>query len=190
MLGRVAATVALIALMGCAGMAPAGRTAQREAASMDHPAPVTPPSNTLAPPTHTSSAAPAYSEPALAPPPPMQSAQSAPIQAQRQTSPPPVAAPNVAVATPPPPTPHDSGDVVVHGSVPEQQIQPPNGDPRSIAERREDIRNWDHCVMQVMAQQGDPNQVESDSPEDICSRRLGQSSRNSVPQSRMQRPRL
>jgi hypothetical protein len=171
MLGRVAATIALVALMGCAGLEPAGRTAQREEAGMARPAPVTPPpSTTLPPPTHTTTA-PAYT--------------------QAQTAEPQVAAPNVAVATPPPPPPpRDPGDVVVHGSVPEQQVQPPNGDPRSIAERREDIRNWDHCVMQVMARQGDPNQVETDSPEDICSRQLGQSSRNAVPQSRMQRPRL
>jgi hypothetical protein len=187
MLGRVAATIALVALMGCAGLEPAGRTAQREEAGMARPAPVTPPpSTTLPPPTHTTTA-PAYSQPAPAPPPP----QSAPAQTQAQTAEPQVAAPNVAVATPPPPPPpRDPGDVVVHGSVPEQQVEPPNGDPRSIAERREDIRNWDHCVMQVMARQGDPNQVETDSPEDICSRQLGQSSRNAVPQSRMQRPRL
>lgn len=175
MIGRLAAAVALVMLTGCAGMEPAGRTAQREQAGMASPAPITPPTNSLPPPTHVTSA------------PPLAQAQA---PTQTQTTQPPVAAPNVAVATPPPTPPRDPSDVVVHGSVPEQQVQPPNGDPRSIAERREDIRNWDHCVMQAMAQQSDPNQLEMDSPEDICSRRLGQSSRNAVPQSRMQRPRL
>jgi len=66
-------------------------------------------------------------------------------------------------------------------------VRPPNGDPRSIAERREDIQNWDHCVMQAMAQQSDPNRPTVDTPEDICAQRLGQSSRNAVPQSRLQR---
>lgn len=186
MLGRLAATVALVALASCAGLEPAGRTAQRQA-EMSAPAPVTPPpsaTQTLPPPQPVARPAPQVSQAAPPPPPPVSA--PAPMQAQAQ-----VAAPNVAVATPPPPPPpRDPSDVVVHGSAPEQQVQPPRGDPRSLAERREDIQNWDHCVMQVMAQQGDPNQVQSDSPEDICSRRLGQASRNALPQSRIQRPRL
>ncbi|MFT3728776.1 MAG: hypothetical protein QM759_13210 [Terricaulis sp.] len=197
MLGRLAATMALVALAGCAGMEPAGRTAQREAEA-SRPAPVMPPSSReLPPPTHATAPPPRMVEAAPAPPPPVSPpvtsapVTSAPVTtAQAQAPTPSVAAPQVAVPVPPRPTPQDPNDVIVHGSTPEQQVRPPNGDPRSLAERREDIQNWDHCVMQVMAQQSDPNQVETQSPEDVCSRRLGQASRNALPQSRIQRPRL
>jgi hypothetical protein len=164
MLGRLAATVALVALAGCAGLQPAGRTAQRQAeAEASYPAPVTPPpSSTLPPP--------------------------APVQMQ---TPPPVAAQNVTVAAPTPPPsppahPRDPNEVTVTGTAPEQQVRPPNGDPRSVAERREDIRNWDHCVMQQLAQNSDPNQPTLETPEDVCSHQLGQASRNAVPASRLQ----
>jgi hypothetical protein len=184
MLGRLAASVALMALAACAGMAPAGRTAQRQA-DVSAPAPVMPADTRELPPPspHATSPTPqAAPAPALAPPQTEAQAQTPPASA--------VAAPGVTASPPPPsPPPRDPGDVVVHGSVPEQQVRPPNGDPRSISERREDIRNWDHCVMQVMAQQSDPNQVQTQSPEDVCSRQLGQSSRNAVPQTRLQQPR-
>lgn len=181
MLGRVAAAVALVALMGCAGMEPAGRTAQREA-GMSQPAPVAPPTNALPPPSRTMTPPPAMSQPAPAPPPP----QSTPVQAAPAQ--PSVAAPNVAVERPPAPPERDPNEVTVQGAAPEQQVRAPNGDPRSLAERREDIRNWDHCVMGVMGQHNDPNQVQTDSPEDVCSQRLGQSSRNAVPRSRIVHP--
>jgi hypothetical protein len=182
MLGRIAAMVALIALAACAGMEPAGRTAQREG-HVYEPAPTPPPRTESLPPPAPAAAPPSVSSSAL--PPPRSMTQSpAP-----SSSVPPVAAANVAVTAPPPPPPRDPNAVVVHGSVPEEQVRPPNGDPRSISERREDIQNWDHCVMQVMAQQSDPNRPETDTPEDVCSQRLGQSSRNAVPQSRLQRAR-
>jgi hypothetical protein len=111
-----------------------------------------------------------------------------PMQQQAQVTAPPVAAPSVAVpVTPPPPAP-DNDTVTVTGPV-ARQVLPPHGDPRSVAERREDVTNWDHCVMQVQATyQGDPMEPETETPEDVCAHQLGMSNRDAVPASRLINP--
>jgi hypothetical protein len=102
-----------------------------------------------------------------------------------------VAAPGVSAAPAPAPQPAqadaDDGDIVVPGQR-ESQVPPPGGDPRSTAERVEDIRRWDTCVMQVQnAFDRDPMRPQLTSPEEYCSETLGMSSRTSVPDSRLQR---
>lgn len=172
MLGRYAAIAALIALAGCAGFQSAGRNSGRGAtepiptsAPMPRAAPVAPPPSYVAPP------------PSQTPP-----AQTA--QAQQ----PPVAAPSVSVAPPPPaPRADDNADVTVQA--PARQVQAPRGDPRSVSERREDIQRWDTCVMQVQqTYASDPLEPETETPEEVCRRQLGQADRSAVPTSRLVRP--
>jgi hypothetical protein len=161
MMGRPAVLAALIALAGCAGVEPVGRNAQRA------PAPVA----------------------AEAPPQPAPSAVSPPPQA-----PPPAqaAAPQAAPApTPTPPTETASAEednaIVVPGQR-DVQVPPPAGDPRSVAERTEDVRAWDQCVTQVQsAFEHDPMRPQLDSPEEYCSRSLGMANRMAVPESRRTR---
>ena len=159
MLGRLTATVAVVALLaGCGGFQSAGRNA-RDAAP--------PPPAASAP-----AQAPAYTPaPAQTPAPPAPS----------------VAAPNVSAPQPSPAPRRESasgGDIVVPGQV-ERQVPAPDGDPRSVAERAADIRAWDRCVMQVQgAAGGDPTRVQLDSPEEVCRGELGMSNRNAVPNSR------
>lgn len=115
-----------------------------------------------------------------APPPPTNTAPP--------TAAPPVAAPNVSVAAPPPPPRRDDdADIVVPG-VREQQVPEP-ADPRSNGERMEDIRAWDTCVMRVQGLAEDPTRPQLDTPEDVCRRSLGMSSRTGVPDSRRTRRR-
>lgn len=81
----------------------------------------------------------------------------------------------------------DDGSIVVPGT-PERPITPPPGDPRSVAERVEDIRAWDQCVSRAQAQfESDPMRPQLDSPEDVCSQSLGMANRNAIPESRRQR---
>jgi hypothetical protein len=100
-----------------------------------------------------------------------------------------VAAPNVSVPVAPAPAPQRGGDITVPGQV-EQQVPPPRGDPRTAAQRMEDIRNWDTCVMEIQRQsESDPTRPQLDSPEDYCAHALGQTERLAVPASRLERRR-
>ena len=174
MLGRYAAVAALIALAGCAGFESAGRNSSRGASE---PIPTAAPAPRAAPVAPPSS---------YVPPPPSQ-AQTSPVQTV-QAQQPPVAAPSVSVA-PPPPAPRAADDADVTVQAPARQVQAPRGDPRSVSERREDIQRWDTCVMQVQqTYASDPLEPETETPEEVCRRQLGQADRNAVPTSRLVRP--
>lgn len=187
MLGRTAVLAALIALAGCAGIEPAGRNAQRSSAPAPAPArvvaPAPAPQATL-PPPQTQAAAPAPAP--LAAPPPARTESVAP--------PTPALAPPVAasqVPAPPPSRPTrtttDDSTIVVPGQR-ETQVRPPNGDPRSNAERMEDIRAWDQCITASQAAfESDPMSPQLDTPEDYCRRSLGMANRTSMPISRLER---
>ena len=192
MLARLATAAALIALAGCAGLEPAGRNAQRA------PSPV------------ASAPAPRATPPAPAP------AQTSPPASTQQQSPAPVSTPSPVQAPPPavtlapaPQTPpaaiapeasapaptstetasrrSSDGDIVVPGQV-QQQVLPPQGDPRSTEERRADVRDWNQCVMQVQnAFDSDPMRPQLTTPEEYCSTSLGMTDRDSVPISRRRR---
>jgi hypothetical protein len=163
MLGRTAALAALIAVAGCAGMESAGRTAARA------PEPY-----------------------ASAPPPPATTAPAPAVAAPPPAVPPPVAAAPAPVADDPPATRASrggNGDIVVPGAR-ERQVEPPGGDPRSNAERMEDIRAWDRCVMRVQsAFDRDPMRPQLDSPEEYCRQSLGMADRTAIPESRLERRR-
>lgn len=107
-----------------------------------------------------------------------------PAPAPAPTPEPSVAAPNVAVETPPPPRPRSADDdVVVRGEY--RQIQPPEGDFRSRAQRNEDIRSWDQCVTVVQAAyERDPMRPQLETAEEYCSRSLGMADRTAMPESR------
>jgi len=193
MLGRIAVMAASIALVaGCAGMEPAGRNAQRSPA----PAPVTRQAPTPPPPAAT-----------LPPPQPSAPTQAAPPPARLEAPPPSSTAPTLATPAPStttrtitPSTPaapplsdvSDDGDldddsIVVPGQR-DVQVPPPGGDPRSNAERREDVRAWDRCVIGVQsAFESDPMRPQLTSPEEYCRESLGMSNRTAVPDSRRQR---
>lgn len=152
---RVGALVAALALTACAGVTPAGRNA----AGAD--APLEPP-------------------PAIAAPRPDTTPNPPPAQ------PAPVAAPNVSVPAPAPAPRRASGEdeIVIPGQA-QRQITPPNGDPRSRAERIEDVRAWDQCVTGVQAAfDGDPMRPQLQSPEEVCANSLGMAARDAVPESR------
>ncbi|HYD88702.1 MAG TPA: hypothetical protein VEA80_14605 [Vitreimonas sp.] len=182
MMRRVAIVAASIALAACAGLEPAGRNAGRAPA----------------PPPAASTAAPAQTAPTL--PPPQTGAQpsAAPttnpplVTAPAPTTTAPAAAPDVAA--PPPTQPRraqsDPDDAIVVPGQREQQVRPPAGDPRSIAERMEDVRAWDQCVMQVQsAFESDPMRPQLTSPEEYCRQSLGMADRLAVPASRRERRR-
>ncbi|MBS0385491.1 MAG: hypothetical protein JSS00_09090 [Proteobacteria bacterium] len=166
MLGRFAAAAALLALASCAGLEPAGRNAARNA----------------------SEAVPAAAPRTSAPIAPAPSSVSPPQSMQQTQAAPSVAAPSVTAPPPPPPARADQdSDVTVHA--PARQVEPPRGDPRSVAERREDIQTWDRCVLAVQqTYQADPTEPVLETPEDVCRRQLGQASRTAVPTSRLVRP--
>jgi hypothetical protein len=129
----------------------------------------------------TSPAAPAAA-PAVAP--------AATQPAESATPPAPVVAPEAgapaAAAATTPAT--GGGDEIVVPGGPELQVPPPAGDPRSMAERMEDIRAWDQCVTAVQAAyESDPMRPQLDTPEDYCSRSLGMTGRTAVPESRRRR---
>lgn len=116
--------------------------------------------------------------------PPPAAAETAPEAAPPEL--PPVAAPNISVAPAPAPPRRasDEDEIVVPGQV-QRQIPPPNGDPRSRAERIEDIRAWDQCVTSVQgAFDSDPMRPQLQSPEEVCSTSLGMAGRDAVPESR------
>lgn len=196
MLVRVAALAAIMAVASCAGLEPAGRNARNNverapvAASAPRPSPAVAPAP--APPPAATTPAPAV---VAAPPPssaPPVAVASAPPP---RTHPAPAAAPSVAapgVSAPPRPQPvsrDDDDTVVVPGQV-ERQVEPPQGDPRSSAERMQDINAWDRCVTNVQAvYERDPMRPQLQSPEEYCAQNLGMANRNAVPVSRTERRR-
>jgi hypothetical protein len=171
MIGRMAVLAAAIALAGCAGMESAGRNAQRA------PAPAAAPLE--APPAQQASL-----------PPPQAPAAEAPAPSPALTAPPPPsAAPPAPAATQAAQRDEDEDDdaIVVPGQR-ETQVPAPGGDPRSVAERAEDVRAWDRCITSAQdALDSDPMRPQLDSPEEYCSRSLGMASRGAVPESRRQR---
>lgn len=190
MLGRLAAAAALIALAGCAGMESAGRNSRTSDPTPMAAAPAPPP------PAARVEQAPVASPPPAVAPPPAQMAAAPPPPAQRVEAPP--APPAQRVEAPPPPPAQvaavqddrpvaagrTSDEVIVPGQR-ERQVPAPNGDPRSRAERMQDIRAWDDCVMRVQnAFDADPMSAQLDVPEDYCARSLGMANRTAVPESR------
>ena len=174
MLGRFAVCAAsLIALSACAGMEPAGRNArapdsvQPTAASGSRTVASTPVPTYTAPPPATVAATPPPTAVAALPPPVATTTASAP-----QTR-----------ATPDP----DDDGAVVRGQI-ERQVRPPAGDPRSTAERMQDINSWDRCVTHVQAAyERDPMRPQLQSPEEYCAQSLGMTNREAIPESRTQR---
>jgi len=203
MLGRLAALAVCVSLAACAGLEPAGRNAGRSpqatppraAPASPPPAPALPPpaARAPAPATVTPTPAPALVVPPQAQPvaPPSAPVATAPPPRATPVTPPPAAAPTPSTPTRAPVlTPQTSGDDIVVPGQREQQVLPPNGDPRSNSERMEDIRSWDQCVTRVQAAyERDPMRPQLDSPEEYCSRSLGMSNRNAIPISRQERRR-
>lgn len=73
------------------------------------------------------------------------------------------------------------GDVVVRGAI-ERPVPTPPGDPRTDAQRMQDVRAWDRCVMQAQsAADTDPTRYQADSPEELCRRNLGMADRTALP---------
>ena len=155
MMGRAAVLAALIALAGCAGVESAGRNSRATAPSAQAGLP--PPQ-----PEAPATAGPLVTSPAQA---------GAPAPDQRAR------AQDSEEA-------EDDGAIVVPGQR-DMQVQPPSGDPRSVAERTRDVRAWDQCIMSSQsAFESDPMRPQLDSPEEYCSRNLGMASRTAVPASR------
>lgn len=133
-----------------------------------------------------------YDEPAPAPDEPPPFAIPPPNRVEQQAAPAPLPAPAPNVAAPgvnappapaPPPRPSAGDEVIVPGTV--ERAVPAPEDPRSTAERMEDIHAWDTCVMRVQSRSdGDPMSAQLDSPEEVCRARLGMASRTAVPDSR------
>lgn len=204
MLGRLAALAALAALMGCAGMEPAGRNASRAPQPSPQPVvsapapqiapPYTPPPSVTAAPLPAATPAPAPA--AVAAPAPRAAAPAvvATPAPSRATAPVVIAQPAPAAAeaeetTEAVSTQSRRGDIVVPAER-ERQVPVPNGDPRSSAERMQDVRAWDRCVTNVQsAFESDPMRPQLESPEEYCSQSLGMANRNSIPLSRQERRR-
>lgn len=187
MLGRIAVVAASVALAACAGLEPAGRNAGRA------PAPPAPVTRTTPPPQQTTTApqqqtvTPAPQPQATAP-----AARAPALSVPPQASPTPSAAPSAAAPTPAPQrsVSTDVDDAIVVPGQREEQVRPPSGDPRSTAQRMEDVRAWDQCVIQVQsAFESDPMRPQMTTPEEYCRSSLGMASRTSVPESRRQRQR-
>jgi hypothetical protein len=76
--------------------------------------------------------------------------------------------------------------ITVPGQI-DRPVVIPQGDPRPMAERRRHRRAWDRCVMKAQNRHSDD--VGSgvspvrDSPEQVCSAKLGMASRESIPDS-------
>jgi hypothetical protein len=196
MLARTAAVAGLIALAGCAGMESAGRNARTPEPTRVASAPAAPPApapaqTVAAPPPAMQAPAPSASTPppvqrapvAAAPPAPTQTPAAAPPPQRTQTTPPPEDEAPVATAA------RRSGDVVVPGAR-QRQVPAPGGDPRSTAERMQDVRAWDQCVMRVQAAgEADPMRPQLTTPEEYCRTSLGMAERGAVPASRLERQR-
>ena len=165
MLGRLAAVAAMAALMaGCAGMESAGRNASRGPDAAPPPSVANTPAPTAAAPT-----------PEPAPPAPTVGAATAPA---------PTEPPTQSVDT------RAGGNDVVVPGMRERQVPAPGGDPRSTAERMQDIAAWDRCVMRVQsAFESDPMRPQLESPEEYCRQSLGMADRDAIPISRQERRR-
>lgn len=160
MLRRMIFVSATMALAACAGVEPVGRSASRAPA----------------PPAAEAPAAP------VAPP----------AQLPPSAAPPPIVAAENVVAPPATPrrAPRSGEDEIVVPGQTERQVPAPNGDPRNIIERMEDIRAWDRCVIgEQGAFDSDPMSPRLDTPEDVCRNALGMSDRDAVPESRRRRAR-
>lgn len=148
---------ALLVLASCAGLAPAGRNAER---APEPAAPVAAPAPVATQPAPAAAPAPTAPQPAAQPVP-----APAPVEA---------AAPRTG----------GGNDIVVQGQAPARAIAP-DGDPRSVDERRADMRSWDQCVMQVQnAFDADPMRPQLTTPEEYCATSLGMADRNAVPAGR------
>ncbi len=187
MFGRLAAIASVAVLASCAGMESASRDSRDGGLSSPPPvasAPAPTAARDLPPPAPSASA----SAPAAVAPPPPQSVAPAPVAAAPAPA---AAAPAPAQTAQPRPvvTQRSSDEVVVPG-VRERQVQAPQGDPRSVSERMEDIRAWDQCVTRVQAAyESDPMNPQLDSPEQYCAQSLGMAERGAVPLSRSERRR-
>jgi len=60
-----------------------------------------------------------------------------------------------------------------------KRATPPDGDPRSVGERREQRTQFDKCVLR--AKEPDSYDPVSSTPEEMCAKRMGMSDRDSVP---------
>lgn len=163
MSGRMIFVSALLALAACANVEPIGRGVSRA------PAP----------------------EAAAAPPPAAAVPPAPQLPPSQAPAPPIVAAENVAAPPAAPrPAPRSGEDEIVVPGQTERQVPAPNGDPRNIIERMEDIRAWDRCVMSEQgAFDGDPMRPRLDTPEELCRRSLGMADRDAIPESRRRRAR-
>ncbi len=180
MLVRVAALAALMAVASCAGVESAGRNARTS-----EPTPVaSAPAPTSAPSTAATPA------PSAAPPVAVASAPTPAPQTQAAPAQPTVAAPGVSAPPRPQPVSREDDDAVVVPGQVERQVEPPQGDPRSVAERMQDINSWDRCVTNVQAvYERDPMRPQLQSPEEYCAQSLGMANRDAVPVSRLERRR-
>lgn len=125
---------------------------------------------------------------ARAPPPPAAAEPApAPQPATPASAAAPVAAPDIAAPAPAPraQASREGDDEIVIPGQRERQVPPPGGDPRSRAERMEDIRAWDQCVTGVQAAfESDPMRPQMESPEEVCAGSLEMAGRDAVPESR------
>jgi hypothetical protein len=166
MMKRIAVVAALTTLAACAGVQPVGRTARSGEPVMGGAA--SPAEAPALPPPTQQAAAP---DQRLAPP-PAETAQAEPSSAPQDSG----------------GGDDDNGAIVVPGQR-EMQVPPPNGDPRSAAERMQDVRTWDRCVTDAQATDSDPMRPQFDTPEEYCRQALGMASRTGVPASRLQQRR-
>ena len=167
MMKRIAVVAALTTLAACAGVEPVGRNARAGEPVMGGAAPA---------------------ETAALPPPQAAPAQQGAAPDQRLAPPPAETAQAEPTSPPQDSGGGDDGAIVVPGQR-EMQVPPPNGDPRSVAERIQDVRTWDRCVTDAQATDSDPMRPQFDTPEEYCRQRLGMASRTAVPASRVQQRR-
>lgn len=171
MRGSIAVAALMVVLAGCASLEPAGRNASRGERPPPPPVAAPAPAPVAAP---APRAAPAPAPQVVTPPPAPAPAAQAPVAAPNVTAPP---APRTARAA-------GDDDIVVPGEV-NRQVPAPGGDPRSVAERRADIRSWDECLTRAQAGgERDPMRAQLDTPEEYCAEALGMANRNAVPISR------
>src|SRR5262245_20767869 len=91
---------------------------------------------------------------------PMAPAETAAPAPPAQSAPPPAPAQTASAEDAEPE--EDDSTIVVPGQR-EMQVQPPAGDPRSVAERMEDVRAWDRCITRSQsAAEGDPMRPQLD----------------------------
>jgi hypothetical protein len=201
MLVRVVALAALKAVASCAGMESAGRNARNNVertaaliARVPQPAPVAATPAPTPPPVAVASAPAAaprvVATPAPSAAPPVAVASAPPPRAQSTPTAPSVAAPGVSAPPRPQPVSREDDDTVVVPGQVERQVEPPQGDPRSVAERMQDINSWDRCVTNVQSvYERDPMRPQLQSPEEYCAQSLGMANRGAIPVSRVEQRR-